>query len=147
LDLRCNDELKGNKEYFETLNKALDKPDALRSIYWYFKQYDITEWDFRNVPKTKYHQTIIEHTNSPIKLFLETFTLQHISKLTHVIAGTELLKEFKKWSEETGYKCEDNMNEGVLLKKFKTETDLPAEAIMRGDRTKKGYKQMFDISI
>ncbi len=61
------------------------------------------------------------------------------------MTGTELLNEFRKWREATGYKFEDTMNEGVLLKKIKTECDLPDGAIERGARTKKGYKQTFNI--
>ena len=145
--LRCSDELKGNAEYFIQLNSALARPNALRSIYWSFKIFDISNWNFRNVPRTKYHDTIIEHSKNPMCIFLEAFILQRINKDTCVMSGKELLKEFRLWREATGYKFEDNMNEGVLLKKIKTECDLPDEAIVRGNRTSDGYKQTFNISI
>lgn len=145
--LRCNDELKGNDSYFTELNEALARPNALRSIYWSFKIYDISNWNFRKVPKTKYHETIIEHNKNPIAIFLEQFTLQRIQLDECVITGSELLKEFRMWREETGYKFEDTMNEGVLLKKLKIELDLPEGAIVAGKRTNKGYKQTFNIKL
>lgn len=145
--LRCNDELKGNDAYFTELNEALARPNALRSIYWSFKIYDISNWNFRKVPKTKYHETIIEHNRNPISIFLEAFVLQRIQMDEVVITGTDLLKEFRMWREATGYKFEDTMNEGVLLKKLKIELDLPEGSIVAGNRTKKGYKQTFNIKL
>jgi len=146
--LRCNDELKGNDTYFQEINEALARPNALRSIYWYFKTYDISTWNFRKVPKTKYHETIIEYTKNPLVLFLEAFILQRIHMESCDLYGTDLLKEFRSWREATGYKFEDNMNEGVLLKKIKTECNLPEDAIVRGNRNgRKGFKQTFNISV
>ena len=145
--LRCNDELKGNDAYFTELGEALSKPQALRSIYWYFKRFDISKWNFRKVPKTKYHETIIEYTKNPLSVFLEQFTLNRLQLTECVMNGVGLLKEFRLWRETTGYKFEDNMNEGVLLKKIKTELNLPEDAIVKGKKTKDGYNQTFNIDI
>jgi len=145
--LRCNDELKGNDAHFQEINEALVRPNALRSIYWAFKIFDISTWNFRKVPRTKYHETIIEHTKNPMSIFLEAFTLQRIQMTECIMTGSDLLKEFRLWRETTGYKFEDNMNEGVLLKKIKTECDLPEETFQKGTRTKTGYKQTINISI
>lgn len=147
LILRCNDELKGNDVYFTELNEALARPNALRSIYWSFKIFDISNWNFRKVLRTKYHNTIIEHSKNPIGLFLETFILQNIQLDEYIITGTELLTKFRIWKEETGYKFEDNMNEGVLLKKLKIELNLPDGSIVTGKRTNKGFKQTFNIKL
>jgi phage/plasmid-associated DNA primase len=144
--LRCNDELKDNDEYFIDLNAALARPNALRSIYWSFKIMDISTWNFRKVPRTKYHDTIIEHTKNPMTVFLEAFTLQRMKMTECVMTGSDLLKEFRKWRETTGYKFEDNMNEGVLLKKIKTECDLPDGTFQKGNRTKSGFKQTINIT-
>jgi len=146
--LRCNDELKGNTEYFKKLNKALDRPNALRSIYWSFKNFDISQWDFRNVPKTKYHETIIEYSRNPLSIFLEHFVIQRITHKIVEITGPDLLKEFRLWRETTGYKFDDSMNEGVLLKGLKIGCGLPNNSIIRSEkRTKSGYKQYIDIDI
>jgi hypothetical protein len=145
--LRCNDELKGNTSYFREINEALNRPNALRSIYWSFMKFDISNWDFRKVPRTKYHENIIEHSSNPMCLFLESFTLQRTHLTEYIITGSDLLKEFRTWRETTGYTFDDKMNEGVLLKKIKTECNIPDNAIIRGARTKTGYKQSFNISI
>ena len=143
--LRCSDELKGNDQYFIDLTAALARPNALRSLYWYFKTFDISGWNFRKVPRTIYHDTIIENTRNPILIFMESFTLNHTNSETCVMSGRDLLTEFKAWRDSTGYKFDDNMNEGVLLKKIKTECNLPEGAIERGLRTKHGYNQMINI--
>lgn len=145
--LRCSDELKGNDQYFIDLNKALSRPNALRSIYWSFKIMDISGWNFRRVPRTKYHSTIIEHTKNPLNLFLEAFTLNRMGMTECIMTGNELLTEFKIWREGTGYKFDDHMNEGVLLKKIKTECELPDDTFQRGNRTKNGFKQTVNISM
>ena len=79
-------------------------------------------------------------------LFLEAFALQRMKMTECVMTGSGLLKEFKSWRETTGYKFEDNMNEGVLLKEIKTECDIPDDIFTRGARTKNGYKQTINIS-
>lgn len=145
--LRCSDELKGNTSYFSEINEALSRPNALRSIYWSFMKLDISNWNFRNVPRTEYHETIIEHSSNPICLFLEAFTLHRINLKECIITGAELLKEFKVWKETTGYEFSDRMNEGVLLKKIKTECNIPSSAITRGARTTIGYKQLINITM
>jgi hypothetical protein len=146
--LRCNDELKGNTEYFKKINEALVRPNALRSIYWSFKKLDISQWNFRCVPRTEYHETIIEYSRNPLTIFLEAFTIQRFQLKECEITGPELLKEFRLWRETTGYKFEDSMNEGALLKALKIGCGLPKNAIVRSEkRTKSGYTQTINLEI
>jgi phage/plasmid-associated DNA primase len=145
--LRCNDELKNNREYFDKLNEHLTRPNALRSIYWSFKIFDISSWNFRQVPKTEYHQTIIDNNRNPISIFLESFVMNHITESKMELTGTELLQEFRAWRDETGYKFSDGMNEGALVKKIKLESGIPKDAVVSGKRTNKGIKQNIDIDL
>lgn len=141
--LRCNDELKGNISYFKTLNDALARPHALRSIYWHLKKFDISTWNFRNVPKTKYHLSIIESTKLPTVEFLEQFTLRHIHMNSVSIFGTDLLQEYNTWRIENG-KAKLDENIGVFMKNIKLM--LPPNGVV-GKRHNKGIKQTIDISL
>lgn len=148
--LRCSDELKGNIAYFSKLGKAIERPNALRSIYWWFKKFDISEWNFRLVPKTDYHEKIVEHNRNPFSIFMEYFVYKHLeldpAELTCQKNGVELLEDFREWSRSTGYKFEE-LNAGVLLKKLKLECGLPADSIMSGNRTKHGFTQTINLQM
>lgn len=143
--IRCSDSLKGNAEYFKSYNATFDRPNALRSLYWWLNSYDISAWNFRNVPKTDYHKTIIEHTENPIVSFMEWFVMQHFNEETVVKTGVEMLTEFQEWKTATHYSFEDRLHEGALLKKIKTECGFPEGCITRGNRTKSGFKNTFHI--
>jgi hypothetical protein len=145
--IRCNDELKGNTKYFNDLNDAMKRPHALRSLYWFYKSYDISSWNFRNVPKTDYHNLIIENTRNPMDLFLESFVAERLDKEFDTKTGVELLQEFRKWKDDTGHRFDENMNAGSLIKKLKTELSLPDGAIEKGKKTKTGVSQTFDIKL
>lgn len=143
--IRCNDELKGNTKYFVDLKDALNRPHALRSIYWSFKNYDISDWNFRAIPKTEYHNKIIEHTDNPINTFLEEFTLQNFNVETIEIVGNDLLCKFREWKEKGGYKFCEGIDVKTLVKKIEIECNLPPMAFTRGARTPNGFKRRFDI--
>jgi hypothetical protein len=91
--VRCNDEIKGNVVYFTTLCEALQRPHALRSLYWSFKMMDISKWDFRIIPRTSYHQTIIECNKNPVEQFMESFTWNCIQqkKTSETLTGKAML--------------------------------------------------------
>lgn len=145
--IRCYDGLKGNTEYFNKLGTTFCNKNALRSLYWYYKKLDISNWNFRLVPRTTYHKTIIEHTKDPIIEFLEAFTLKNNYKLNVSVNGKDLLKEFRQWRDDTGYKFGESFNEGSLLKKIKLSGGLPDGCVVRGKRTETGYIQVFDIEL
>lgn len=145
--IRCSDELKGNTKYFEELREALDRPNALRSIYWSFKKYDISNWNFRCIPKTDYHKEIIEHTDNPINTFLEEFTLQNFNVESIEITGNELLSKFRDWKEKGGYKFGEGIDVKTLVKKISLECNLPELAFTKGARTASGFKRRFDIEL
>jgi len=145
LIIRCSDEKKCDKPYFDALYEALNRPNALRSIYWSFRTMDISEWDFRQIPTTQYHQTIIDGNRNPLEIFMEYFTIQHQNAEYVDLYGKDLLAMFRTWKEENGYSFGEKLSEGGLVKKILLELNLPQNAIEKLARGSKGQKRRYSI--
>ena len=147
LIIRCSDEKKGDEVYFATLTERLSRPNTLRSIYAYLKATDLSEWSFRKVPRTIYHETIIEGNRPALEIFLENFTINNRDAPNGEmnLYGTQMLQYFRKWKEETGYAFDEKISEGILVKRLLTELKLPADTITKLGRGKKGIKRRYDM--
>ena len=146
LIIRCSDEKKGDEEYFSTLTERLKNNNTLRSIYACLKATDLSEWSFRKVPRTVYHDTIIEGNRPALEIFMEHFTMNHKDSETMELYGTQMLQHFRDWKGETGYAFDEKMSEGVLVKRLLTELKLPVDTITKLSRGKKGIKRSYNIT-
>lgn len=124
--IRCSDEMRGNTEYFDNLISALRRPHALRSIYWVFKELDISTFKRGYRIETAYHADIIEHNQNPLDLFMMWVAENNTGVLE--VSSTDLLKMFMHWKEETRFKFGENMNVLSLMKKISLQLKLPAGA-------------------
>ena len=147
LIIRCSDEMIGETEYFTTLSSRLSDESVLKSIYKVLATTDISEWNFRQRPITDYHKTIIEGNQSPISIFMETFTYNHIDRDYVEYYGTELLDLFKTWKESTNYAFDEKISEGKLVLKLQTELKLPKAAMEKVKRDGKGIKRKYNITL
>jgi len=145
LIIRCSDEKKEDWGYFSTLSNRLKQRNTLRSIYACLKATDLSEWSFRNIPRTIYHETIIEGNRPALECFLENFTIKNRDTPYMDLYGTQMLQHFRKWKEDTGYSFDEKISEGVLVKRLLTELKLPADAITKLGRGSKGIKRRYDI--
>jgi hypothetical protein len=147
LIIRCSDEKKGDEVYFATLTERLSRPNTLRSIYACLKATDLSEWSFRKVPRTIYHETIIEGNRPALEIFLEHFTINNRDAPNGEmnLYGTQMLQHFRKWKEETGYAFDEKISEGILVKRLLTELKLPADTITKLGRGKRGIKRRYDM--
>jgi len=145
LIIRCSDEKKGDEEYFLTLTERLKSENTLRSVYACLKATDLSEWSFRKVPRTIYHDTIIEGNRPALEIFMEHFTINNKDKSTMELYGTQILQHFRKWREETGYAFDEKISEGVLVKRLLTELKLPVDTIVKLGRGNKGIKRSYNI--
>jgi len=125
----------------------LKMPNTLRSIYACLKATDLSEWSFRKVPRTIYHETIIEGNRPALEIFLEHFTINNRDAPNGEmnLYGTQMLQHFRKWKEETGYAFDEKISEGILVKRLLTELKLPANTITKLGRGKKGIKRRYDM--
>ena len=118
LIVRCSDENIGNTEYFNHFYSAIERPHALRSIYWAYKRMDLSRWVFRHIPRTTYHESLIECNKDPIQQFMEDFVLTNHDKPFVDLSGSQMLLRFCTWRENNGYKFGEGMNSGTLVKKI-----------------------------
>jgi len=149
--IRVSDCKVGDKEYFNAMWKAFERPHAMRSIYWALKTtWDITQLDVSKPPMTEYKQDLIETHKSPIDLWLQSYVMENFNEYknsTIEVGGVALLDSFKEFCRENGYDKYSDMNCGNLIKHLKLGMGLPQDAIIAGKRTKKGYKQHISIPI
>jgi hypothetical protein len=144
--IRCSDEKIGDYAYFKKLGERMTDQRTLRSLYCCLMKTDLTEWDFRRIPRTEYHNTIIEGNRPALEIFLENFTINNKDKESVELYGKDMLGLFRTWKDETGYSFDDKMNEGVLIKRLLLELKLPIDTITKLGRGAKGIKRRYDIS-
>lgn len=149
LVIKCSDELKDNTDYFLKFNAILKKPDALRSIFWSFYTQDISNWDFRKIPRTDYHATMTEESTSPYVLFMEHFT-HYYNEIspddTVILYGKEVYTLFSKWKQDHGFKFLDNISESILIKNILLEIPELKEFMVKSTRSKQGQARMYNLS-
>ena len=124
--IRCSDEMRGNKEYFDNLISAINRPNAMRSIYWSFKVLDISGFKRGTRIETAYHTDIIEHNANPLDLFMMWIVENNTGVLE--LSSVELLGMFVQWKEQCRFKFGENMNVLSLIKKISLQLKLPAGA-------------------
>lgn len=145
LIVRCSDEMKGNNSYFDDLLATMRRPHAYRSIYWYLKKIDLSQWHPNDMPRTEYHQTIIACNRSPVEQFIESFVHEFEEYKYVTLYPKDLMVEFVKWCKEQNSKACERMDAANLLKKLKLGSNLPQNAITQAQRTKHGQPSRFDI--
>jgi len=147
LIIRCSDEKKGNELYFKTIAERFSRQNTLRSIFACLKITDLSEWSFRKVPRTIYHETIIEGNRPALEIFLEHFTMNNRDAPDGemLLYGTQMLQHFRKWKEDSGYAFDEKISEGILVKRLLTELKLPTDTITKLGRGKKGIKRRYDM--
>lgn len=139
--IRCSDEMKGNTEYFTTLLNAMQRPMALRSIYWTLKRLDISEFKKGYKIETQYHTDLMEHNENPLDLFMKWIVENNTGVLK--LKPVELMQMFLQWKEETRFKFGENMNVLSLVKKISLQLKLP-EGAFESSHTRMGNVRTID---
>jgi len=149
LVIKCSDELKNNNEYFNKLNSIMNKPFALRSLFWSFYTMEIADWNFRQIPRTEYHNTINEGNTNPYVLFMEYFTHYYNEQSPDEVVelfGKEVYDIFNRWRTENGYKFLENISESILLRNILLEMPEMKEYMPKTKRSKLGQARSYNIS-
>jgi hypothetical protein len=145
--IRSSDEKVGDFSYFKTLSARLKNDVTLRSIYCCFMKTDLTDWDFRQIPRTDYHKIIIDSSRKPLDIFMEHFTIIHRDRDSVEYYGKDLLSQFRSWKEEFGYSFDDKMSDGTLVKRLLLELKLPDGCMEKLGRSSKGIKRLYRIDL
>jgi hypothetical protein len=62
--IRSSDELIRNKEYFDKIYGMVEDTDVIRTCDDYFKDYDLSEYDYKNIPATEHQDDLKQLTVS-----------------------------------------------------------------------------------
>jgi hypothetical protein len=167
--IRCDDSLKGNFDYFRDYVKKMSKPNALRTVYSYFRNLDIGGWDGTQELRTTYHKEIIASNTPYVEDFLGYWVINKyfeprtpprklaknenpesvkaLGEPCEYIStdGVSLLADFGRWKERFGGKYDINC--GTLMMKIKAIQGIKddPDVIITRKRSSKGVTQYFHI--
>jgi phage/plasmid-associated DNA primase len=145
--IRCSDEKVGDFEYFKKLATKMENPITLRSIYYKLKNQELGDWNFRDIPKTQFHENIVEGNKCPLESFMEYFTSKHLGTEFIDLYGKNMYENFEKWKEDYGYQRYEIKSSGELIKRLKNNLKLPNGAIISLPKDRNGIQQRYDINI
>jgi hypothetical protein len=113
---------------------------------------DITQWDFRTIPKTEYHKELVSFSKNPLDDFLESFVAKALIAKTADIDGcvtmygNDMYSTFRSWRDGRGGKYDVN-GAPDLMKKLACSLNLPKGCIVKYKRTNKGQQTQFNIQM
>lgn len=84
--LQCNGKYKGNNEYFKQMYESFNK-EFYDNLLTFFVNYNITEFNIRNIPMTEAKQDLIEASRSPIDVWIN----EHYNDLIEGIQCSDAL--------------------------------------------------------
>jgi hypothetical protein len=140
--IRSSDELIGNKEYFVKMYSLLEEPRFNKTCYDFFKNYDLTHYDYKNMPKTEYQNDLKDLSVSPPEQWLESFTRDNMDEQTIELLGNESFALYQLWCEKNNLKYDTTPSKfGLNLK------NLNINGIEKGRHTKRGDTKYFNIDM
>lgn len=157
--IRCSDKRIGDKEYFERFYGKFNTNRinvGFPSVYWYLKRIDLSDFDVWKLPRTAYHEMLIECNKSVFEQFMEHFVIRHSYKQTQQMFGiclvesatfysSQIFDQYKEWLK-TNIAGDFQIQSAIkLMKKIKTELKLPRDAILDPHRTSLGYQYTFNL--
>ena len=93
---------RGNMEYFNSLAKILEHPDAPSTVMAYLLSRDISNWSPTKIPETKMKsETIVKQLPNPVRFIIhniKSWSEKHIEK----VIGRDLYREYVDWCIENG---------------------------------------------
>jgi hypothetical protein len=140
--IRSSNIHKGDTAYFEKLSAIIKNKRALRSIYWAFKNLDISDFKYGVALKTDYQNTIIGLNTNPIRDFMVWFCMNNTGQIT--ISSAEFIRSFTTWRTSEHIRFGENISSAVLIKKIVLELK-PPETIYSIVKTNQSNLRMIDI--
>jgi phage/plasmid-associated DNA primase len=138
--VRSSDELIGNKEYFDDIQKIIQDDNAIASIFQYFKTLEGAD-NFKNVerPLTEYQQNIQDANISAPERWLRDY-VSGCGEAEVELLGKEIYQKFQAWKETNGIIFEMNaIKLGMAL------SNMNVDGIKKGRHTEKGATKIFEI--
>jgi hypothetical protein len=139
----ASNELKGNFEYFNNLNKCIENVNFIKSFYEYLKSIpDLDKFNSIQIPMTEYQSILCELSITPIEAFVRDMiqdTPADVHELTY--DSNELFDMFKCYLQKSNTKYEVNLIKfGVRL------TNLKLNGISK-EKGRVCNKKKFDVKL
>jgi hypothetical protein len=93
--IRSSDQFIGNREYFNQMYALLDDVELVRTCYDYFKEYDLSGYEYKDIPRTEHQEDLIS-TTAP-EQWLEVFTRENLNEEKIEMLGGEVFSAFLGW--------------------------------------------------
>jgi phage/plasmid-associated DNA primase len=141
LIIRSSDEFIGNRGYFDKMYALLENVEFIRTCYAYFKDYDLSGYEYKDIPKTEHQEDLQMLSTSAPEQWLESFTRKHLNETTVKRSSSEVFSEFQCWCGMNNIKYDTtSLKFAVNLK------NLKIEGVEKGIPTKTGATKIFNIN-
>jgi phage/plasmid-associated DNA primase len=141
LIIRSSDEFIGNREYFNKMYALLENVEFIRTCYAYFKDYDLSGYEYKDIPKTEHQEDLKELSTSAPEQWLESFTRDNRNEESVERLGGVIFNLFMGWCAENNIKYDTTSQKlGISLK------NLKIDGIEKGRPTDKGKMKLFNIN-
>jgi hypothetical protein len=94
LIIRSSDQFIENREYFNKICALLDDVELVRTCYDYFKGCDLSDYEYKNIPRTEHQEEIQMLSTSAPEQWLESFTRDHLNETNIEMLGGEVFNVF-----------------------------------------------------
>jgi hypothetical protein len=145
LIIRSSDELIGNKKYFDKIYQLLSRVETIRTYYDYFKNYDLQNYNHKDIPATEYQNDLKELSVSAPEMWLEAFTRATVPNVIDGADSVEMLGKkvfelFVTWKNENNVRYETTpIALGMKLK------NLKIDGVSKGKDIAFGKTKQFDF--
>jgi hypothetical protein len=141
LIIRSSDEFIGNREYFNKMYALLDDVEFVRTCYAYFKDYDLSGYEYKDIPKTEHQEDLKELSTSAPEQWLESFTRDNRSVESVERLGGVVFNLFMGWCGDNDIKYDTTSQKlGISLK------NLKIDGFEKGRSTVDGKMKLFNIN-
>ena len=134
-DEKCKDTV-----YFTQLYRLLEDNETVRTVYDYFKNFDISEFDHTIFPETQCKKDLMELNLTAPELWIRHFVVQKHNKGVIELLGKEVLNLFTVFCEQNKYRYDTNTSK--LAGKIK---NMELVGITTGRHTSDGNTKYYDI--
>ena len=137
--IRSSDELIGNKVYFNWFHKTIEDVNVIRTVYDYFKDYDLSNYNYSKIPKTEHQTALLNLSVSQEEQWLESMVFSNQRVDTVSFSSAEIYSQFIEWCKINKPKYETSERSLVTKLAF-----LKLEGINK-DRSSTSRNTVFDI--
>ena len=102
LCLSASSKYKGNDKYFKNLIEHMLTDDVANEFFQYLMNINLTNWNYREIPLTKYKKELMKYSINPVMKWFNDF-LQNQNDNDISIRKNELYDLYKETAENTSY--------------------------------------------